>query len=414
MEKIVVHICCGVDSVYALRLIKEQFPDKEIVGFFYDPNIHPEQEYELRWLETKRVCDSLGIDCIKGDYELELWMSKVKGYENDPERGDRCSICHDLRLEKSAELAKDIGASYLTTVLMMSPKKDFEVLREIGQNVAGKYGINFLSIDFRKNGGTEKMNTLSRQFQLYHQNYCGCLYGLFGQKRNLEFYPQLLSFSKGRLAGSTEELLFIKQIRLFAQNLGLECYEQQFSFISWRILSSTLKVNNRFLPHKVLPYSTNINGVLRDKINSILESEDRTVYLLYKSTTQIWKVKNLESFEYSELRYNTDPVFIIQDDLNLDDKVQIELKTVFDPSARSQNLIIGNIDAKEREFFHSDTEYYDYLSGYNLSDITDFIQKNQDKIREGNLLVVIFGANYAGKAGERVFYSLDNRHMLSM
>jgi len=83
MDKILVHICCGVDAVWALRKIKEEFENSEIKGFFYDPNIHPEEEYELRWIETKRVCDSLGIECIKGEYDVEHWLERVKGYGLD-------------------------------------------------------------------------------------------------------------------------------------------------------------------------------------------------------------------------------------------------------------------------------------------------------------------------------------------
>ena len=123
MDKILVHICCGVDSVYALRKLKEDFPNSELIGYFYDPNIHPEEEFELRWIETKRVCNQLGIECIKGDYDLDLWLSSVKGLENEPERGKRCTVCHDVRLTKSSEIAKELGCNKLTTVLMMSPKK---------------------------------------------------------------------------------------------------------------------------------------------------------------------------------------------------------------------------------------------------------------------------------------------------
>ncbi|MEJ5172241.1 MAG: epoxyqueuosine reductase QueH [Hydrogenothermaceae bacterium] len=413
MEKILVHICCGVDSVYALRYIKEQMPTAEPVGFFYDPNIHPEDEYNLRWIETKRVCDSLGIECIKGEYELDVWMERVKGYENEPERGERCTICHDLRLERSAELAKQIGAKYLTTVLMMSPKKDFDVLKEIGEKVAKKYGVEFVSFDFRKNGGTEKMNILSRQSQLYHQNYCGCIYGLFGQKKNVEFYPELVSFSKGRLAGSTQELLFIKQIRLFAENLGLNCFEQEFTFIGWRVLSSVLKLNSKEVYHKVLPYSVSVKGVLRDKVKEKIETEDKVICKLYKSTVEIWKVEDIDNFVWDKLRYNTDPVFIVQQDLNPEDKIEIQLKTEFDPTLKSRNLIIGNVDNYKKKFFYSDTDYYG-KGGYSITEIFSFIERNVNLITEGDLTVVILGANYCGKVGEKVFYTLSNRDTLSI
>ncbi|HHG74163.1 MAG TPA: epoxyqueuosine reductase QueH, partial [Persephonella sp.] len=123
MKKILVHICCGVDAVYALRKIKEEYPDSYIEGYFYDPNIHPEEEYLLRWIETERVCNDLGIKCHLAPYELDKWLTAVKGLEDEPERGKRCSVCHDLRLEKTAQFAKENGFDAVTTVLMMSPKK---------------------------------------------------------------------------------------------------------------------------------------------------------------------------------------------------------------------------------------------------------------------------------------------------
>ncbi|MCX7739108.1 MAG: epoxyqueuosine reductase QueH [Hydrogenothermaceae bacterium] len=414
MGKILVHICCGVDSVYALRVIKDQMPDKELVGYFYDPNIHPQQEYELRWIETKRVCDSLGIECIKGEYELDIWLQRVKGYESEPERGERCSICHDLRLEKSAQLAKELGANYLTTVLMMSPKKEFEVLKSIGERVANKYGLEFLTFDFRKKCGVEKMNLLSRQFQLYHQNYCGCVYGLFSQRMEVKFYPELTSFSKGRLAGSREELLFIKQIRLFAENLGIECFEKQFSFIKWSLTSSILKIDGKEIFHKVLPYSVSVKGVLRDRVEKFVETPEKKIYRLHKSNLEIWKINKIDDFLYDEMRFNTDPVFLVEEDINLGAKIEIQLKSDFDPSGKSQNLVIGNLKALEMEVFYSDTDYYG-AGGYELQDITSFLYKNQTAIRKSKLCVVIFGAHFCGKIGERIFHqSLSNTEILSM
>ncbi|NPA58759.1 MAG: epoxyqueuosine reductase QueH, partial [Aquificae bacterium] len=140
MKKLLVHICCGVDAVYSLRKLKQDFPDAHIEGYFYDPNIHPEGEYILRWLETERVCRQLGIKCHPAPYQPELWLEAVKGLENEPERGKRCSVCHDLRLEETARFCRENGFDSFTTVLMMSPKKDFQVLKEIGEDVARRYG----------------------------------------------------------------------------------------------------------------------------------------------------------------------------------------------------------------------------------------------------------------------------------
>lgn len=400
MDKILVHICCGVDSVYPLRKLKEDYPDSQIIGYFYDPNIHPEEEFELRWIETKRVCEQLGIECIKGDYELDKWIEAVKGYENEPERGERCTICHDIRLSKSAYVAKELGCNKLTTVLMMSPKKDFDVLKEVGEKVASEYGIEFLAVDFRKNGGTQIMNQLSKESQLYHQNYCGCIYGLFGQRKNVEFYPELLSFGKGRLAGSREELLFIKQVRLFAESLGLVCNEEDFSFIGWRLISSTVKLNKDYIPHKVLPYSETIKGIVKATVLNIKDNK----ILLNKNNVELVISENLNEPVLQQPRILTKPVFFISEKVSIGDKFEFQLKSEFYPSMKSQNLYIGdkNNFSNIKEFY-SDTDS-DGNQGYSLKEICHFIRDNKEKIKEGDLLVVIYGSELVGKIGKRASF----------
>ncbi len=407
MDKFLVHICCGVDAVWALRKIKEEYPNSEIKGFFYDPNIHPEEEYELRWIETKRVCDDLGIECIKGEYQLEKWMEKVKGYENEPERGERCSICHDLRLEETAKLAKKEGFEKITTVLMMSPKKDFDVLREIGEKIASKYGVQFISIDFRKKGGVQKMNELSKEKELYHQNYCGCIYGLFQQRNGMEYIPELVSFGKGRIPGSREELLFIKRIRSFAENLGLKCEEQSFDFQGWKVINSKLSIKGSSVPHTVLINSKSIKGILRAKIKEIIPFEDKKVVKLNKSNTEIWILNSkLKEIPLNKPRHLTNPVFILGNEteelINEGVKVEIQLKTEFSPESSSQNLIIGSKNPEDFIFFHSDS-MADGSFGYDENTIYKEIENNINGIKNGKKSVVIFGAETFGKLGRLVF-----------
>ncbi len=414
-EKILVHICCGVDAVWALRKIQQEFPESKITGFFYDPNIHPEEEYNLRWIETERVCNSLGIKCIKGEYQLYKWLEATKGYEHVPERGERCTICHDLRLEETAKLAKELGYTKITTVLMMSPKKDFHVLKEVGEKVASKYGVEFVAIDFRKQGGIEKMNKLSKEMEIYHQNYCGCLYALFQQRKNLDFIPELVSFGKGRLPGSREEILFIKSIRTFAENLGLQCKEEEFEFIGWKIISSTLKINKEPVPHTVLPMSKSIKGILRAKVSSIEEDDEKYLLKLNKSNTQIWVLKTkLKEIPLKKPRFFNSPVFILgseyKDSLNLGTKVELTLKTEFDENSKSRNLIIGDINAKRKIFFHSDTTP-DGKNGFSLDEIKRKIKENLNDILKGNLSVVITGAETFGSLG-KIFYESQHREKI--
>ncbi len=385
-ERILVHICCGVDAVWALRKLKEDNPDAYIEGFFYDPNIHPEEEYELRWIETKRVCNDLNIPCEKGEYDIENWFNAVKGYENEPERGERCSICHDLRLEKSAQYAKEKGFNKFTTVLMMSPKKDFEVLKNIGEKIASKYGLEFMAVEFRKNGGMEKMNKLSKEKQIYHQNYCGCIYGLFQQRKGLDYIPELVKFSQEVLPGSTEEKLLIKEVRLFAEENGIPCNEEEFFFINWKVVSSSVKKGKEYLEHEVLPYSANIRGVLRDKVREITKKEDKTVLTFNKSPVQVWMVNDFQKIAVEKPRFISNPVFIIKNtDVNIGDKFEFQLKTEIDHNAKSQNLIIGETDApSQAEFTIQATK----------EQIIDFINNNKAQIKNGKLKVILYGASH--------------------
>ncbi len=410
-DRILVHICCGVDAVYALRKIKEEFPNSEIKGYFYDPNIHPKEEYELRWLETKRVCDDLGIECIKGDYELDLWLNKTKGLENEPERGERCSVCHYLRLEKTSQLAKKIGFNKITTVLMMSPKKDFDVLKSIGKKLADKYGLEFVAIDFRKGGGVEKMNKLSKEMELYHQNYCGCLYALFQQRKG-EYIPELTVFGKGRPAGSREELLFIKKIRLYAENLGLNCKEEEFQFIGWKLLSSSLKINKKPVFHNVLYGSGSINGLLRVRVKEIIKKDNLTIFKLNKGNAEIWGLDTeLKDISLENPRLLTNPIFIVGKEITeilySNPKIEMQLKTEFNPLTKSRNLIIGSGDAENIISFHSDT-LLDGTEGVSEEEIKKAILDNKEDIKGGKTAVVIFGAKHIGRIGEKVFKENQN------
>ncbi|HHG73914.1 MAG TPA: epoxyqueuosine reductase QueH, partial [Persephonella sp.] len=364
---------------------------------------HPEEEYLLRWVETERVCNDLGIKCHLAPYELDKWLNAVKGLEDEPERGKRCSVCHDLRLEKTAQFAKENGFDAVTTVLMMSPKKDFQVLKDIGEKTAEKYGLQFISIDFRKNGGIEKMNRLSKKSQLYHQNYCGCMYALF-QQREGEYIKELVSYGKGRLPGSREELLFIKQIRAFAESLGLPCMEESFNFVNWRVVHSTLKINKQEVPHSVLWFSRSVKGVLRSKVEDVIYEDDKKVALLGKYSCKIWILnRSLKDISLEVPRVFTEPILIVgseyRDIIDIGTKVEIRLKTEFDENGRSQNLIIGNPEAVQTIEYYSDT-LPDGKGGYSFIDIKGAVVRNLDKIQTGDTKVVVYGAKTAGNLGK--------------
>ncbi|MFV0481507.1 MAG: epoxyqueuosine reductase QueH, partial [Campylobacteraceae bacterium] len=149
-----VHICCSVDSHYFLQKLQKLYPDEKLIGFFYDPNIHPYSEYALRFLDVKRSCDKLKISLLEGEYDFDGWLNAVKGFEDEPEKGKRCVICFDNRLEVSAKKAKELGEKTLTTTLYMSPKKSYEQLNIAAKKIEKEFDLKVLMPDFRSGGGT--------------------------------------------------------------------------------------------------------------------------------------------------------------------------------------------------------------------------------------------------------------------
>ena len=177
-----VHICCSVDSHFFLEKLQEEFPDEKLTGFFYDPNIHPYSEYKLRLLDVERSCKKLGIELLEGPYDYENWLEAVRGLENEPEKGARCEVCFDKRFIESAKKALELGEKKITTTLLVSPLKSQEQLKRVGDEFHAKHGVEFIAVDYRAGGGTQDQSRVTKEQQLYRQDYCGCIFGLTMQR----------------------------------------------------------------------------------------------------------------------------------------------------------------------------------------------------------------------------------------
>lgn len=171
------HCCCAPCSSYVLEYLSGYF---ELVLFFYNPNITEDDEYEKRKAELIRLVGEHSypgrIRFADAEHDRELFFEKVKGLEGEPEGGNRCFVCYEMRLRRTAEMAVKAGADYFCTTLSISPHKNAEKLMEIGQKLAGEYGIAYLPSDFKKKGGYKRSIELSREYGLYRQNFCGCIY----------------------------------------------------------------------------------------------------------------------------------------------------------------------------------------------------------------------------------------------
>ena len=173
------HSCCAPCSSYCLEYLAEYF---SITIFYYNPNISPAEEYEKRVDEQRRLIDSLNektkykISFVEGEYKPEDFYAMAKGMEELPEGGERCFKCYEMRLREAAVLAKERGFDYFTTTLTISPLKNAKKLNEIGEKLGEEYGITHLPSDFKKKNGYKRSVELSKEYGLYRQDYCGCVF----------------------------------------------------------------------------------------------------------------------------------------------------------------------------------------------------------------------------------------------
>jgi predicted adenine nucleotide alpha hydrolase (AANH) superfamily ATPase len=170
-----VHICCAPDALYVMDLLRQ---DYDLCGFFYNPNIHPRDEYDLRREETKKVAQILGFDLIDAPYEDTYWHELTAKFKDEPEKGRRCDICYALRLARTAQKASELDFDGFTTVMSLSPWKKAEVMNKIGKMFGHRHKIEFLEANFKKKDGFKKSVELSKHHRLHRQDYCGCVYSM--------------------------------------------------------------------------------------------------------------------------------------------------------------------------------------------------------------------------------------------
>ena len=175
--RLLLHSCCAPCSSYVLEYLTNYF---QITILFYNPNISSKEEYEKRLNELKRLVLELPhsnkIEIVEGRYNQEEFFSIAKGLEDIPEGGERCFKCYRLRMEEAAKYAKENDFDYFTTTLSISPHKNSNKLNEIGEDLSNKYQINYLYADFKKKNGYKRSIELSREYNLYRQDFCGCIY----------------------------------------------------------------------------------------------------------------------------------------------------------------------------------------------------------------------------------------------
>jgi predicted adenine nucleotide alpha hydrolase (AANH) superfamily ATPase len=292
--KILVHICCAVDSHYFLQKLQLDYPDEKLIGFFYNPNIHPYSEYYLRLLDVKRSCKILNIELIEGEYNTIEWFKAVKSLEKEKEKGGRCGVCFDNRFEMTAKKVNELGEKSFTSTLLISPKKSIKQLTISGNLLAKKYGIKFIAPNYKKASGTQEQNILAKKDKLYRQDYCGCIYGLNMQReKQKRLADELFSpISRQIQPESIEARIKLYEERLKYEKKGIEYKIIKQRFLNWRLKFGYLKVKKRVVASHFLPYSTlkkdYTRGRVENSINNVFYmNRDEVKFILLERYNQL-------------------------------------------------------------------------------------------------------------------------------
>lgn len=359
-----VHICCSVDSHYFLEKIKEEFPEEKIVGYFYDPNIHPYSEYALRLLDVEFSCKKLGIELLEGAYDLENWLQAVKGLENEPEKGDRCTVCFDQRLKNTVLKAKELGHKRFTTTLLISPKKSQDKLESIGNTLAQEYDLEFIFKDYRSGNGTQLQGQAVKENRLYRQNYCGCLFGLQPQReqQNRLLDEMMSPLNRQILPQSIEE-----RYALYKQRNDLEANNTSYllvktRFLNYRLLQGLVQINKNAVPSYILCYSTLNKEKTSGKVEYVhqglhyLNKEDvKLLELSYFNAIAHTGYKNVKELFTQPLSFEEEialrhkltqnaydlSVIAIVDTIPTDCKIDIQLQTTLFEDTKETILLKG-------------------------------------------------------------------------
>jgi len=347
---VLVHICCSVDSHYFLQKIQEEYPDETLVGFFYDPNIHPYSEYKLRLLDVEYSCKQLGIELIEGPYALEEWLKLVKGLEHEPEKGDRCTVCFDNRLETSVKKALELGHDKFTTTLLISPKKSQDKLEIIGKNLSTLYPCEFIFKDYRSGNGVEMQGKEVKKHNLYRQNYCGCMFGLNAQREQQDKLTDELIYPIGQQIQpeSIEERLELYQKR----NELEDCDIIKQRFLNYRLLNAKVIIEKVVVPSYFLFYST-LKG--KKSIGRI----EKTIHNIGYFNRDEVKIISLDTFNTFANSEYTSVTELTYNPLDFNKEIEVRNKITYNNTFDLSTIIVLETIPEVKVSIFSDFKTYD-------------------------------------------------------
>lgn len=173
--KLLLHACCGPCTLGVCYQVEKYF---DVTILYYNPNIYPKEEYDKRFLYLKKINETYPFKLVEFGYDEDYFLNLVKGHEEDPEGGERCKICYEMRLRRIAEYAKENNFDFFTSTLSVSPYKDYEALNLIGNKLEAEIGIKYLYSNFKKHNGYIESIRLCKELGIYRQSYCGCRFSL--------------------------------------------------------------------------------------------------------------------------------------------------------------------------------------------------------------------------------------------
>jgi predicted adenine nucleotide alpha hydrolase (AANH) superfamily ATPase len=352
-----VHICCSVDSHFFLQKLQKDYPNEKLVGFFYDPNIHPYSEYQLRLLDVQRSCQKLKIPLLEGEYDYENWLQAVRGLENEPEKGSRCEVCFDKRFEVSAKKALELGEKTFTTTLLVSPLKSQEQLKKSGDVFYKKYGLKFIAVDYRAGGGSQDQSRVTKEQQLYRQDYCGCIFGLSIQReqQNRLMDEMFSPIANITLPASIEERLELYKKRIELEDQGVEYKIIKQKFLNYREFNFKLIKGKRdVIDAYALCYSTLPRGKSQGKI----EFEKDSIYYFNRDEIKFITLKTFNLKAKSNYKSIKELIF---NPPNFDDELKIRLlleSTFYDltPIIVVENIIESKLTIELNAKVYEDTK----------------------------------------------------------
>jgi len=349
-----VHICCSVDSHFFLEKLQADYPEEKLTGFFYDPNIHPYSEYRLRYLDVQRSCKKLGIDLLEGEYDFETWMQLVRGLEKEPEKGSRCEVCFDRRFDVSANKALELGEKKITTTLLVSPLKSQEQLKRVGDAFYEKNGVEFIAVDYRSGGGSQDQSRVTKEEQLYRQDYCGCIYGLTMQRDQQGKLMDEMFSSIGNqiLPASIEDRLELYQRRMDYEDAGQEYQLVREKFLNYRQYNLKMSINKKSVDAHALIYST----LPRKKANGRIEQTINKLCFMNREEVKLISLETFNSLSNSSFKTVKEIIF---NPLSVEREIEVRQKLCNSPYDLSPIFVLDEVQDGKIDIYLDAKTYED-------------------------------------------------------